>query len=329
MLIAQEERCDQRLYVQYVKKSNSWLATYAPVHKGFLDYRSKTPVRLVIEYNIPTLNMSLPRVTDPIPVVIIMRALGFSTDKDFFEIVCYDFSDLQFMELLRPSVEAAGECMIKFMAKKNRESTTPLRDAHSQEMALAYIGAKMRINTKSSEADGGRDVLRLVFQHLGESYKRKGYFLGYIIRQICLVRLNRRPEDDKDHYKNIRLDLAGQLLRHQFRGAMAHLQRDISKQVQKHLGKDEHLPPIKTYIQESIVTRNLQSAFTLGNWNTSNGLRSSGVVGDIKRANTIAMISHLRQVRLNMAPKIKPTESARHPYVFTLRFYKFLIRKVV
>jgi DNA-directed RNA polymerase beta subunit len=324
VLIAQEERCEQRVYISYYKNSNSWVATCAPPHRGFYDYRHKAPVRLVVEKNVPTLNMSLPSVTDPIPVVIIMRALGFSTDKDFMEVVCYDFSDLQFLELLRPSVLAADDLMIKFLKGKKGKSTTTMQAARAQEEALAYIGAKKRNNTKPKEADAGRDVLQLLFQHLGEGYRQKAYFLGYIIRQICLTKLGRLPQLDKDHYKNIRLDLAGQLLRHQFRAAMAHLQRDIGKQVQKHLGKDDCLLAIKSFVQESIISRTLQSAFTLGNWNTCNGVRSSGVVADIKRTNTIAMISHLRQLRLNMPPKTRPTESARHPYVSALSFYNFL-----
>ena len=329
VLIAQEERCDQRIFVQYVKKSNSWIATCAPSHKGFYDYRSKSPVRLVIEKNVPTLNMTLSTVTDPIPVVIVMRALGFSTDMDFMRMVCYDFSDLPFMELLLPSVLAADELMIKFLKRKDRKSAKSMQAARAQEEALAYIGAKKRNTNKPNDADSGRDVLKLLFQDLGESYNRKAYFLGYIIRQICLTKLGRRPPTDRDHYKNIRLDLAGQLLRHQFRGAMSHLQRDIAKQVQKQLGKDECLLDIKSVVHEMIVTRNLQSAFTLGNWNTANGLLSSGVVGDIKRTNTIAMISHLRQHRLNMRPKSRPTESARHPYVSALDFYTFEICKGV
>jgi hypothetical protein len=33
--------------------------------------------------------------------------LGFVADKDILEHICYDFSDTQMMELLRPSLEEA------------------------------------------------------------------------------------------------------------------------------------------------------------------------------------------------------------------------------
>lgn len=47
--------------------------------------------------------------------------------------------------------------------------------------------------------------------------KRKAYFLGYMIHRLLLCAMNRRNEDDRDHYGNKRLDLAGPLLANLFR----------------------------------------------------------------------------------------------------------------
>ena len=45
----------------------------------------------------------------------------------------------------------------------------------------------------------------------------QAYFLGYMIHRLLLVALGRRPEDDRDHYANKRLDLGGPLLAGLFR----------------------------------------------------------------------------------------------------------------
>jgi DNA-directed RNA polymerase II subunit RPB2 len=37
----------------------------------------------------------------------VFRALGFVADKDILQHICYDLSDTQMMELLRPSLEEA------------------------------------------------------------------------------------------------------------------------------------------------------------------------------------------------------------------------------
>jgi len=50
---------------------------------------------------------TLPYIRTEIPIVIVFRALGFVADKQILEHICYDFSDTQMMELLRPSLEEA------------------------------------------------------------------------------------------------------------------------------------------------------------------------------------------------------------------------------
>lgn len=50
---------------------------------------------------------TLPYIRTEIPIIIVFRALGFVADKDILEHICYDFNDVQMMELLRPSLEEA------------------------------------------------------------------------------------------------------------------------------------------------------------------------------------------------------------------------------
>lgn len=50
---------------------------------------------------------TLPYIRADIPIIIVFWALGFVADKDILEHICYDFSDTQMMELLRPSLEEA------------------------------------------------------------------------------------------------------------------------------------------------------------------------------------------------------------------------------
>jgi DNA-directed RNA polymerase beta subunit len=50
---------------------------------------------------------TLPYIRTEIPIFIVFRALGFVADKDILQHICYDLSDTQMMELLRPSLEEA------------------------------------------------------------------------------------------------------------------------------------------------------------------------------------------------------------------------------
>ena len=46
---------------------------------------------------------------------------------------------------------------------------------------------------------------------------KKAYYLGYMVHRLLMCALGRRSEDDRDHYGNKRLDLAGPLLATLFR----------------------------------------------------------------------------------------------------------------
>lgn len=47
---------------------------------------------------------------------------------------------------------------------------------------------------------------------------RHVYFCSYMVHRLLLAALGRREVDDRDHYGNKRLDLAGPLLAFLFRG---------------------------------------------------------------------------------------------------------------
>lgn len=52
---------------------------------------------------------------------------------------------------------------------------------------------------------------------------KKAYFLGYMVHRLLLAALGRRELDDRDHYGNKRLDLAGPLMALLFRGSVVQL----------------------------------------------------------------------------------------------------------
>lgn len=317
MLIAQEERADQGIYVNHLTKTDTWVATCSPTWRGFTSNesnRGKTFVKLVRDQK-GTLRflVGIPTITEPVSLVIIMRALGVCSDKELLERTCYDLTDTGLCKLIYPSIQEADTCLMKFLSKEDVASTSESKSVRDQISAISFIGTKLRNNVYLPLLEAGKSVLGQLFAQMGGGATRNSYLLGYMVNQLCSAFLGRRPEEDRDSFKNKRLDLTGQLLSHQFRKAMAHLQHDMQKQVQGYLEKDMEVGPIKNFVSEAIVTKSLSSAFTLGSWNTNEGLKSSGVVGVLKRMNPMATLSQLRQVRLNMRAPMTPTDAARHP----------------
>lgn len=80
-----------------------------------------------------------------------------------------------------------------------------------------------------------------------------------------LVALKRRPEDDRDHYANKRLDLGGPLLAQLFRQLFRKLTKDVRGYVQKCVdsGKEVNLPfAVKT----GTISKGLKYSLATGNW---------------------------------------------------------------
>ena len=132
------------------------------------------------------------------------------------------------MELLRPSLEEAfviqtQDVALDFIGK--RGSTV----GASRERRLAYA----------------RQILQKEFlPHVSteeHSETKKAYFFGYIIHRLLSTVLGRRDFDDRDHFGNKRMDLAGPLMGHLFRQLFARLIKDTRLSLSKKMYALSHV----------------------------------------------------------------------------------------
>ncbi len=141
-----------------------------------------------------------------------------------------------------------------------------------QNVALDFIGARGARPgvTKAKRIKYAHEILQKeMLPHVGVSdfcETRKAYFLGYMVHRLLLAALGkastflcvvlfasfniymciltgRRELDDRDHYGNKRLDLAGPLLAFLFRGLFRNLMKEMRMYAQKFIdkGKDFNL----------------------------------------------------------------------------------------
>ncbi len=223
-----------------------------------------------------TLHVSMTRAITKIPFVILLRALGLERDLD---IVLAVSPDEEVQNLLFPSLEQA-------------------RAIATQKEALEFIGARFREGIgKPAEqrirvAEQALD--NLLLPHLGttpEARLRKALFLADMARKLLELALGRRKPDDKDHYANKRLLLAGDLISIVFRTAMRALYQDVRSQLEKARARGKKILP-RTLIRRDIITNRLHDALATGNWP---GQRT-GVSQLLDRTNWLSMLSHLRRV---------------------------------
>ena len=112
--------------------------------------------------------------------------------------VIYDFDDAELTEMVRASFDEAY-----FIQE--------------QSVALNFIGTRGARPgvVREKRIKYAREILQKeMLPHVGVSdfcETRKAYFLGYMVHRLLLASLGRRELDDRDHYGNKRLDLAGKI----------------------------------------------------------------------------------------------------------------------
>jgi len=153
---------------------------------------------------------------------------------------------------------------------------------------------------------------RYLLPHIGSdesSRLSKSYFLGRMAEACCELALGRRMPDDKDHYANKRLKLAGDLMEDLFRVSFNRLARDITYQLERANNRNRELS-MATTVRADVLTERLLHPLATGNWVGGR----TGVSQLLERVDYMATLSHLRRVISPLA-RSQPHFEARdlHP----------------
>ncbi|ESN95719.1 hypothetical protein HELRODRAFT_102505 [Helobdella robusta] len=232
----------------------------------------------------PRIVALLPYIKQEIPIIIVFRALGFLSDRDILEHIIYDFDDLEMMEMVKSSIEEAS-CV------------------QNQQVALNFIGGRGSRPgvTREKRIKYAKEIIQKeMLPHVGisDSCKtRKAYFLGYMVHRLLLAALGRRAVDDRDHYGNKRLDLAGSLLAYLFRGLFRNLSKEIKLYAQKFINRGRDFNP-ELAIKTRTITDGLKYSLATGNWGDQKKAHQAraGVSQVLNRLTYVSTLSHLRRV---------------------------------
>ena len=230
-----------------------------------------------------SIKTTLPYIKTDVPIVIVFRALGVIEDGDILQHICYDDNDWQMLEMLKPCIEEG------FLIQ-------------SQEVALDYIGRRGNAVgiKRERRIQFAKDILQREFlPHIsqdGGHETNKAYFMGYIINRLLLCALERKEQDDRDHFGKKRLDLAGPLLANLFRILFRKLSRDIYRYMQRCIEHGEDFN-IVSAVKSTTITSGLKYSLATGNWGEQKKAMSSkaGVSQVLNRYTYSSTLSHLRR----------------------------------
>ena len=288
VIVAMEDLAPNRIIVDIDEKGAT------PVYQAKM-FSTTVGFRARIELKIKSdgaLYCSMPGVPTEIPFVVLMRALGFESDKEIAEAVSLE-------EAIQAELEPSFEKAIGVDTSKDAILFIGNRVAHGQVEEYRISKAETAIDKN-------------FLPHLGrtsQNRKDKGLFLGEMAARVIELMLGRRQSDDKDHFKNKRLRLGGPLLADLFRVAFRNLCRDIKYQLER-IGVKGPIITVSAAVRPGIITERLQHALATGNW----GRGRVGVTQLLDRTNYLSTLSHLRRLQSPLS-RSQPNFEARdlHP----------------
>ena len=298
VIISQEKFADNMLYIR--DKVNDLYSHSAEMRTVSED--ASKPIRtLSIRIVSPSATLTnnqivvnVPNVRKPVPLFILMRALGIISDKAIIECCLLDLEKYHnYIDLFIPSVHDAGEIF-------------------TQETALRYIATF----TKGKSNEHILEILmNYLLPNIGElNFRDKACFIGHMVLELLKVFTKEKKPTDRDSFKYKRIELTGALIYDLFKEYYTIQQKNIFQKIDKEyyykqsVYQDKFIDLIQNNYTEFFKDRIVESGFKKGfkgNWGSEEHTKRLGLVQDINRLSFNSYISIMRKINLPMDSSAK------------------------
>jgi DNA-directed RNA polymerase II subunit RPB2 len=298
VLIPQEKFGDNLMYTRPVKDNTH---DYSVEIRSVSEDISKPRRTLAIRRVMAKTNSNeqflvfIPDVRIPVPLFIVMRALGIVSDKEICKTILHDLdANESYLEMLRPSIHDAGPIF-------------------NQKTALEYIGSFTKYHSIHAAY---KCLIYQLLPHVGEmNFKAKACFIGHMVFELIKVIRKEEQPTDRDNYKYKRVQSSGVLMKELFLEYTNEMYTEVYKTMDKEFYYHE-----STYLDEEPI-QNEQSKFMnlfmddyfkpryieegfrkgfKGNWGSKAHTKRVGVIQSLNRLTYNSFISHLRRVDLDI-----------------------------
>ena len=333
-VIPQEKFADNMLYIRENREDD--LYSYSAEIRSVSEDSSKpirtTAVKIIApsaSYSNNQIVVAIPNMKKPVPLFILMRALGIISDKDIIKTcLLVNLDDAvennknSYIDLFIPSVHDANKVF-------------------TQQTALEFMKELTKRGTVSSVIEILSDYF---LPHIGElNFMDKAYFVGYMVNRLLKVYMKEAKPTDRDNFRFKRIEMSGTLIYDLFREYYLIQKKDITRKIDEeyyyHKGsykeddtlsrkekqslkkkvqtkektednkyKDNFIglieSNVKSFFKDRIVEQGFKKAFK-GNWGSQTHTKRLGVVQDLNRLSWYTFISHLRKINLPLDSSAK------------------------
>ncbi|ORY26355.1 hypothetical protein BCR39DRAFT_541480 [Naematelia encephala] len=230
---------------------------------------------------------------EPIPIVIALKAMGLTSDKEIIQLICG--FDEQYQEAFGPSLEEA--------ASKN---------AFTQKQCLEYVGVRVSPGQERDDSGMRLSVDQIAMQSLAAmvlahvkvrnlNFRPKCIYLATMARRVLAAMLDVSMVDDRDYVGNKRLELAGQLLSLLFEDTFKTYNSTIKRQMDMMLNRRSRATPFdsRSLLEQhmGIVTTAFVRSISTGNWSLKRfHVERAGVTHVLSRLSFIAALGMMTRI---------------------------------
>ncbi len=248
-----------------------------------------------------------------LPLWAFFIAFGIESDLEIIKMIVYDTEakeNKDMIELLRASIDDIKNSITEFKTENFKQVVA----LEYLVRNITYLGAPKDIRLSN---DDKLQYLKKILEeeflpHCGPDFKKKAYFLGYMVNRMINDELhgNDMTCDDRDDYANKRVDPSGILM-----GSLTHqcfkaLGKDIKKSLVKELKNNKNwksenditeiinINNISKLVKPNIIEGGLKYSLATGDWKvkSSRSKSRSGTAQVLSRLTYPSAISHLRRL---------------------------------
>ncbi|KAJ1958477.1 DNA-directed RNA polymerase III complex subunit Rpc2 [Linderina pennispora] len=283
VILVQEQMSKNRIIIQVDNKgfmaANVTSSTHERKSKTYVVYKKGA---LYLKHN---------SISDDVPLVVAMRAMGMTADKEIAQLVAGN--DPLFLDMLSPTLEEGSASKL-----------------FTQRAALDWIGSKTKVTRRPGMArrPGYEEALEVlanvVLAHVpvnGSDFRAKCVYVAMMARRVLQAVNNDNMTDDLDYLGNKRLELAGQLLSLLFEDLFKRFNYDLKLNVDKVLKKPNLAQAFDVYNQlmchGDLITQGLTRAISTGNWSLKRfKMERAGVTHILSRLSYISALGMMTRI---------------------------------
>jgi|TARA_B110000483_G_scaffold78777_1_gene98140 DNA-directed RNA polymerase II subunit RPB2 len=304
-VLGQERAAENRVYCFNVSKGNNKWAWMAEI-KSVPDFKCISPKQISMMISSKntgfgtSIYIQIPRVKQPVPLLVVFRALGVISDKEICEKIILDIDESKYKKMkygLQGSIVEANTIMTQEDAIKHLMTYvmfTPINMDKEAGLKKKYEFTMEILNND-------------LFPHCHDK-TQKIYFLGYMTNKLLKCSFEWTLPDDRDSYLNKRIDLTGVLLNNLYRNYFNKLVKDMQKQIVREINNgswkstEDYLNIINTtniykIVKSTTIENGLKRALSTGDFGIKNvNSNKVGVAQVLNRLTYISSLSHLRRI---------------------------------